>query len=424
MVWIILGIILAVLVVLVVAAVAVCCVNPGRKGRKEQGDVTGFVHAEGRHLYDGNGKPLTLRGVNLGNWFIQECWMCVSSTESMGRQYTSVRGLKGMRENPNHLTEGQIRALDDLYLDTYITEKDFARIADCGLNCVRIPFAWFNVENEDGSDREDGFARLDWIIGMCRKYGLYAVVDLHGARGSQNSDMHSGADDSFDLYGNERNMELTKALWRKIAARYKDEPVVAGYDLLNETRKAPHKYTGKAQFDFYDELYREIRAVDGNHLTIMECFTFPLHGVNEKNYGWENACISYHIYNRVPVLPQKWCLALYSGMHNLKGYRLPVLIGEYNAWGKEKDWIMTMDYYERHGWSYISWTYKTNGYMYNRDGSKYNSWGMYELDLPPVDVSAATYGEIAAVYGATGTENAKESVVPGAYRRYFKEGQR
>ena len=35
----------------------------------------GFVHASGKELVDGAGKPLLLRGTNLGNWFEPEGYM-------------------------------------------------------------------------------------------------------------------------------------------------------------------------------------------------------------------------------------------------------------------------------------------------------------------------------------------------------------
>ena len=35
----------------------------------------GFVHTSGPEIVDGSGKPLMLRGINLGNWFEPEGYM-------------------------------------------------------------------------------------------------------------------------------------------------------------------------------------------------------------------------------------------------------------------------------------------------------------------------------------------------------------
>ena len=47
----------------------------------------GYVYAEGTSLYDGGGKKLVLKGVNLGEWFVQEFWMA-SSCVGMGLSAT------------------------------------------------------------------------------------------------------------------------------------------------------------------------------------------------------------------------------------------------------------------------------------------------------------------------------------------------
>ena len=45
---------------------------------------------------------------------------------------------------------------------------------------------------------------------------------------------------------------------------------------------------------------------------------------------------------------------------------------------------------------------------------------MFELDLPPVDISKATYQEIAAAYEASVTENAQRSGAYAAWERYLR----
>ena len=34
-----------------------------------------FAHTQGKEIVDGGGKPLLLRGINLGNWFVPEGYM-------------------------------------------------------------------------------------------------------------------------------------------------------------------------------------------------------------------------------------------------------------------------------------------------------------------------------------------------------------
>lgn len=421
------GIIAAVViaVILIAAFLWICLKNPDKNRLQTIENCTGFVRAYGRNLYDGQGRILKLVGVNLGNWFVQEFWMAVSEIGSFDTGiYTQTRGRAAMKANPS-LSENDITNLEKLYIDSYITEDDFKNIAALGLNCVRVNFTYLTLTDGDKL-KKDAFEKLDWVIEQCAENGLYAILDLHGARGSQNMDIHSGNDADFDLFPNAENRAHTIWLWKEIAKRYRSNTTVAAYDLLNEPRRAPYKFSGKAQFDFYDELYRAVRDEDKNHLIMMECFTFPTHGVSPKKYGWLNVAYSYHIYNLAPVT-QKMCLYFYRSLTNLKGYNVPIIVGEWNAWNKFGDWQKSMDFFDRSGWSYISWTYKTNKYLYKKrkDRTAY-CWGVFELDMPPVDLSSATYDEIASVWGAVSTADANKSLVYDVYMSRFggKDGDK
>ena len=430
MTWIIAGCIAAALLIAIIACIVFLCRDPNPRRPAHIDGANGFVQAHGTNLYDGDGNLLQLKGVNLGNWFIQEPWMSLASVGNFDTgHYTQRRGRTAMRLNPN-LDEDQIARLEQIYLDHYIREEDVRTIAALGMNTVRIPFSYMNL-TEGGALRPDAFAALDRAISWCKKYGLYAVLDLHGAPGSQNMDHHSGDDAHFDLYGNAENEARTEALWRQIARHYRGERAVAGYDLLNEPRRRPHRYGGRVNFDYYDRLYRAVREEDPDHLLFIECFSFPVNGARLRRYGWKNICMEYHIYNLTPF-SQKTCLRLYKALHNWMGYRTPVLIGEWNAYGRQKDWQTYFAYFDKLGWSFASWTYKTNAYFYRRDRRYRNlyvrthgekdklNWGMFELDLPPVDISKATYQEIAAAYEASVTENAQRSGAYAAWERYLR----
>ncbi|MBQ1312065.1 MAG: cellulase family glycosylhydrolase [Blautia sp.] len=380
----------------------------------------GFIHADGTRLVDGEGKTFQIRGVNLGNWFVPECYMSVQSVGDFDTGvYTVERALRAMKANPK-LTDSQIEELYRIYMDNYTTEEDFREIAEIGLNTVRLPFTWMDLTTDGLTLKPDAFHYLDWALDMCEKYGLYAVVDLHGAVGSQNQDFHSGDDAHFDLYGNPEHRRMTIELWKIIAERYRDRTIVAGYDLLNECRRAFGKFGGKINSDFYDELVRAVRSVDQNHLIFIEYFTFPIHGVGVRHYDWKNVAVEYHIYNLTP-LSQKNCLRLIRLMHQVSGNtKVPVYVGEFNAWNKVKDWDVTIDYFNRIGWSWSSWAYKVNEYPYKHEFGKEHAgrdWGLYVLDIKPVDLSTADFEEIADLYRRTASINAKKTYIYDFYRR-------
>ena len=413
----------ALIILLLLAYLILLGINPNKERPVKIDDATGYVKASGTNLYDGDGNLLQLKGVNLGNWFIQEFWMGASAVSSDYETgiYTQLRGDAAMRSNPN-LTEEQIAQLNALYLDTYIQESDFEIIASLGMNVVRIPFTWFNLTTDGSTLRENAFEKLDWAVSMCEKYGLYAILDLHGAVGSQNQDFHSGDDAQFHLYDSEENMARTCSLWEQIAEHYKGSKTVAAYDLLNEPRRAVGKFGGKINFDFYDRLYKTVRAVDADHLIMIECFSFPVNGARLNGYDWENICMEYHIYNHTP-LSQKTCLNFYKVLHNFMRFRTPVYIGEWNAFEKESEWRDSFAWFDQLGWSFTSWTYKADKYIYQTRFPNFCNWGLYELNLEPVELDTATYEEIAETYAATATKPEDRTVVYDLWEAYLKGGK-
>ncbi len=57
----------------------------------------GIIRADGKRLLDGSGRTFQIRGVNLGNWLVPECYMALADVGNFetGR-YTIERGLRAM----------------------------------------------------------------------------------------------------------------------------------------------------------------------------------------------------------------------------------------------------------------------------------------------------------------------------------------
>ena len=413
---------LVVLMLLTLIILYLICslINPTRGDPDNIENKTGFVKAYKTSLYDTNGNKLLLKGVNFGNWFVQEPWMSVSAIDGSFENmfgYTQRKAIDGFKNNPN-LNDEQIEDLKRLYLDSYIKEEDFKTVKELGFNVIRINFTCYNLTFDGYIINPNAFNKIDWAIDMAKKYDLYVILDNHGAIGSQNSDNHSGDDNHYELYGSKKNEEATIELWKYIVKRYKDNQTIIIYDLLNEPRKAVHKFCGKKQFDFYDRLYQEIRKIDNNHVLMMECFTFPNHGVSPKKYHWENIVYSYHIYN-LTVFSERFAINFYKAMHNLLRYKVPIVIGEFSCWDNKKEWYKAFEMFNKLGWSYLVWTYKANKYFYNRNPYKklfpFKLWGLYESDIKPVDINKATYEDIKEAYLKTATIYCQKTIIYDVY---------
>jgi len=224
-----------------------------------------FVTTRGKDLISTDGKPLLLRGINIGNWLLPEGYMFKFKTANSPRRIeTVINELVG---------EDEGRRFWKTYHQNYITQADIGFIKRSGFNSVRVPFSYrlFVSETTPVRFEGEGYGLLDKVVAWCKQEKLYVILDMHAAPGGQTGD---NIDDSWGypfLYENPESQDLLINLWRKLALRYRNEPAVIGYDLLNEPI-AHYFEAGKLNLKL-EPLYRRvvtaIRQVDRNHLIFL-----------------------------------------------------------------------------------------------------------------------------------------------------------
>jgi endoglucanase len=224
-----------------------------------------FVAVRGKNFVAPDGKTLSLKGINLGNWLLPEGYMFeFKATNSPQRIYTAFNQLIG---------EAESRKFWKSFQDDYITQEDIKFIKKAGFNSVRVPFSYrFFVSADDPKKLEGaGYELLERVVNWCREENLYVVLDMHAAPGGQTGD---NIDDGFGypfLFENIEDQELTAQIWRKIAARYANEPIVIGYDLLNEpiaTHFNKNYFNPKLE-PLYRKITKAVREVDSNHIIFL-----------------------------------------------------------------------------------------------------------------------------------------------------------
>jgi len=233
---------------------------------------------------DEAGRPFHLRGMCLGGWL---------NTENF---------INGYPFTDHALEAGLRKAIGDemaeYYMDRqreyHFRQEDADFLAECGTTAVRIPFNYRLIESDTdpGIYCEAGARWLDRGIEHCKRAGLYAILDLHAAQGWQNPDWH--CDNPADvclLWGDKNYQDRLVGLWGFLAARYKDEPAVAGYEIMNEPT-APDMETLNA---LHERAARRIRQVDGRHMIFFEG---NIWGVEFEGFRVpdENGVAACHIY--------------------------------------------------------------------------------------------------------------------------------
>lgn len=251
----------------------------------------GFVHRDGADIVDGDGRPLLLRGVGLGNWLLPEGYMW-----RFGPGAESPREIEALVERL--LGAEAAAAFWNRFRDQYVGEADIAAIAGFGFDHVRLPINARVVQDDRGQPIEAGYALIDRLIEWCRQHGLWVLLDLHGAPGGQTgTNIDDSPSNRPELFMEPRYREHTIELWRELARRYRDAQTVLGYDLLNEPlpNEWQHRYADDL-VALYRDLTTAIREIDGNHLIMYEGSHWATNWSIFTEVWDENSVLQFHKY--------------------------------------------------------------------------------------------------------------------------------
>ena len=218
-----------------------------------------------RMVNSSDNQEVILNAVNFGNWMVMEGYM-MNSVSQAPDQHTWKEKLTPL------IGTDSVKAFYDAWLTNHVTQDDINQIKAWGFNAVRLPLHYEYFVNLRTPDvwNDQGFALLDDIISWCTVAGIYVILDLHAAPGGQSDNSGISDYDSTkpSLWESRDNRSKTVRLWDKISERYKDEPWVAGYDLINEPNwDLPG---GTLLRDLYVDLTRVIRANGDDHILFIE----------------------------------------------------------------------------------------------------------------------------------------------------------
>jgi aryl-phospho-beta-D-glucosidase BglC (GH1 family) len=257
------------------AAAAEQSASPQTTSRHNGNDTMEFLRVSGRHIVDSKGRQVRLRGTCPGGWMNMEDFINghPGAEHTLRAQMAEVLG------------PAKAQFFFERMLDYFFNEDDVIFLRGVGANVVRIPLNYRHFEDDAApfKYKEAGFTRLDQVLDHCEKHGLYVILDLHSAQGWQNVHWHSDNASRISLLWEVPSyQDRYIALWQEFARRYKNTPVVAGYDVLNEPCSNNDrgdypwniysKY--KPNWDRMNSLYRRlvsaIRKIDSKHIIFLE----------------------------------------------------------------------------------------------------------------------------------------------------------
>ncbi|KRB37811.1 glycoside hydrolase family 5 protein [Microbacterium sp. Root180] len=324
----------------------------------------GVLRAEGERIVDGDGNQVLLRGVNVNQ---------LVDFYRPDRQVEATRPL---------------------------TDEDFAGMAEQGFNVVRLGMSWSALEPERGELDEDYVAQIVAAVDSAKEHGLYVVLDMHqdswwnegtpegtacrpgtdpmwgydGAPGwatitdgaprcqFQGRDISPASDRAFQhfYFDTEGAQSALVSTWAELAAMFKDEEAIAGYDLLNEPgfgETAPVT-TSHLLGRFYERAITAIRAEGAEQIVFIEPSILwsglgfdsgPRPGFSDD----ANLVYSPHLYAESITMDRSLGIAPIVSMDRqfdlalraAGAYGMPLWSGEYGYWGDDADRVARLERY-------------------------------------------------------------------------------
>ena len=113
-----------------------------------------YVHTDGTQIADGNGDPIHLNGINLGNWLLWEGYLMMGDFN----YHTHTQLLNSLADTFGSMA--QAKELEHQWRLKYVTEREIADLRNLGFNTVRVPFH-YNLFCENGQLSDQGFQYFD-----------------------------------------------------------------------------------------------------------------------------------------------------------------------------------------------------------------------------------------------------------------------
>lgn len=233
-----------------------------------------------------------MRGVNLGGWFSQ----C---------DYSKDR------------------------LDNFIREDDLAVIAGWGADHVRLPVDYNIFEDKDGSYIDEGFARVERVIGWCADNGLNMVLDLHKTAGFSFDD----GEKEEGFFESEKMQERFCCLWEEFARRFAAYTDRVAFELLNEITEEKYSPVWNA---VANRCVKRIRAICPDVKIIIGSYfwnSVSTVGALDAPYD-ENIVYNFHCYS--PMLFTHQSAGWVEGMIPGLSVAYPAHTADYFSICKEK----------------------------------------------------------------------------------------
>ena len=311
----------------------------------------GLLRVSGKQIVDATNTNVLLKGINLGNWLVNEPYMMNVPSSLMGLE-------RDMRIQMLDVLGGDQTKLDAFYSafhTNYVQPIDIDKIDEWGMNSIRLPLdetklGSYNSTTQVYTINEKGFAQIDSVLKWARPHNIYVVLDMHRLPGGGSANMD-------EFWASTTLQDQFVAAWRVIANRYKNDDLVAGYDLINEPyHDFADNNLNKPLANILKRATTAIREVDTRHIVFIEGngYSWDFRGLKVP---WDaNMVYAFHTYSSYAV--GEYAVTEMTTLRN--GTNRPVWCGETGE--NSNLWLTNMaKMYEAAGFGWCVWPAKKFG---------------------------------------------------------------
>ena len=209
------------------------------------------------------------------------------------------------------------------------------------LNTVRLSFytRFFNNKTDRPIDTDEHIRTfIDPVVKAAKQEGLHVILDAHEYLSAEIDEETARQKQKTRLW-NEAELQQWIDAWRKVAAYYKDEPFILGYEIMNE----PHGIDPEQAREKLTRCLKAIREVDQRHIVLLGNHNWSHSRSMEATWGstasavdapYNNVVFAFHDY---PEDDHPWKV-----QQNVTAFRdthqVPVLCTEFGAtqWNKSE----------------------------------------------------------------------------------------
>ncbi len=383
----------------------------------------GFLHvgavggaADIRQITDGHGRQVLLRGVNvdgLVDYFRRD----------LRRSYPI---------DPGRYARGACPRDDPLVEGVVLCQRDFTQMQPLGYDAIRLNLSWSLLEPSPGHIDGRYIDRIAQVVGWARNAGIYVILDMHqdawskylystGAdrcaapyqpiRGYDGAprwasihtqpvcalngtrELDPAVEEDFAKFFNDAKApdgiglrEHFSTALSALARRFRDDPTVAGYDILNEPTFFAVKGTdASVLLPFYAKVIDSVlRQVHGfRQLFFIE--PGAIRDVTDQsniNVSWSryssyrNVVYEPHVYTRT-FTPRTFPMdgGYLSAIADTRHLGLPLWVGEFGCNPADTQTVLSAHYREQDafGLGGALWLWKENA----NDTNPSAFWGVY-----------------------------------------------